>query len=510
MKRAIQVAVVFALYFGSAWLGLRFDPVSGAATPVWPPAGVSLAAVFLLGPRAGIGIALGALCANLVAGSPSLASAGIALGNTLEAFAGAWLLKRTRFQPAMARMRDVVALIAVSMASTMVSATVGVFSLRLAGVAGDFGYAWRVWWLGDVIGDILVAPLLLTWSAVAIAKQSRRGVIEGVVIALLQVALALIIFRGWPGAVPLTSSSYAVFPVLIWSALRLGPAGTTAAMMLTAVVAVWGTATGHGPFAHGDRVHSLMALQLFMGVVAITNLLLSAALEERRQAVARREELFDVVAHDLRNPLAAILMNSTQLMRTLPPADRGTRRQKYLEFIHSAAERMSHLLAALVQSKSIEAGQFQVAPVVQPIAPVVDKAVEMMEPVAAQKGIKLVRQGELGQRTWALDAERMQQVFSNLIGNAIKFTPDDGVVTVVLDASAKALRVSVSDTGPGVPSHQIAHIFDRYRKGDDKVREGTGLGLYIAKGIVEAHGGKIWVESPAGKGATFTFTLPCR
>jgi signal transduction histidine kinase len=510
MKRAIQVAVVFALYFGSAWLGLRFDPVSGAATPVWPPVGVALAAVFLLGPRAGIGIVLGALCANLVAGSPPLAASGIAIGNTLEAFAGAWMLKRIHFQPSMARMRDVVALIAVSTASTVISASVGVASLRLAGVAGDFAYAWRVWWLGDVIGDILVAPLLFTWSTLERSKQSRRNFVEGVGIALLQAALALIIFRGWPGAVPLTSSSYAVFPMLIWSALRLGPIGTTAAMLLTAAVAVWGTATGHGPFAHGDRVHGLMALQLFMGVVAITNLLLSAALEERRQAVGRREELFDVVAHDLRNPLSAILMNSTQLLRTLPPAERGTRRHKYLEFIFSAAERMNHLLAALVQSKSIEAGQFQVAPVDQPIAPLVDKAVEMMEPVAAQKGIKLVRQGELGERTHALDAERMQQVFSNLIGNAIKFTPDNGTVTLVLDAGPKGLRVSVSDTGPGVPTHQIAHIFDRYRKGDDKVREGTGLGLYIAKGIVEAHGGKIWVDSTPGKGATFTFTLPCR
>ncbi len=510
LRTALQLLAVFALYFGSAWVGLRFDPVTGAATPVWPPSGVAMAAMFLLGRRAAIPIALAAFAVNLMQGTPALATAGIALGNTLEAVAAAWLLRRFQFRPAIDRMRDVLALVVVSLISTTVSASVGVLSLRVAGVAGDLALAWRVWWLGDVIGDLLVAPLLFTWSAIALKSLTRRRVLEGAAIGVAQGALAFIVFHGWAGAVPL-SSSYAVFPVLIWSTVRLGPAGTTAAMLLTAVIAVWGTATGHGPFAQADRIHSLVALQLFMGVVALTNMQLSAALEERRIAVERREELFDVVAHDLRNPLSAILMNSTHLLRTVTPAERGSRRHKYLEFVFSAAERMNHLINALVQSSSIEGGHLVVTPTDQPIGPLIDKAMDLIAPLAAGKGIKLVKQGELAGRSLPLDAERILQVFSNLLGNAIKFTPDDGTITVAAEWTGKGARISVTDTGPGIPAEQMPHIFDRYWKGDSaKTREGTGLGLYIAKGIVEAHGGRLTADNKPGAGACFTFTIPSR
>src|SRR5687767_5024513 len=173
--------VLAIAYVGAAKLGLALDAVSGFATLVWPPTGIALAALLLFGFRLWPGVALGAFVANLWAGAPVGVACGIAIGNTLEASIGAYALRRLDFKPALASLRDVIALIgAAALASTLVSATIGSTSLLLGGLirTDDYWITWRSWWLGDVMGALVVAPLLLTWRRAPRAPLQRKRVVE--------------------------------------------------------------------------------------------------------------------------------------------------------------------------------------------------------------------------------------------------------------------------------------------------------------------------------------------
>src|SRR3954465_5363035 len=161
-KAAIACAVLFVAYFVTARLGLLLGAVAGFATLVWPPTGISLAALYFFGLRLWPGVLIGALCVNLAVGAPAPVALAIASGNTLEAIAGAWLLRRAGFEPKLDRIADVVWLIlAAGIGSTAVSAVIGASSLRLGGIVSSdgFGHALRAWWIGDMLGDLEVAPL---------------------------------------------------------------------------------------------------------------------------------------------------------------------------------------------------------------------------------------------------------------------------------------------------------------------------------------------------------------
>jgi two-component sensor histidine kinase len=193
----MHVALLVALYVGTAKLGLSLHAVGGFATAVWPPTGLALVALVLGGSRLWPGIALGAYLVNVWAGAPLLVAAGMALGNTFEALLGAAFLRHVvRFRPALDRLRDVAGLVGAALLSTLVSATVGVTSGWLGGVIATDVYdeAWRTWWLGDMNGDLVVAALLLTWSTRPKTIVSSRLLLEGAGLLLTVVTLGLLVF----------------------------------------------------------------------------------------------------------------------------------------------------------------------------------------------------------------------------------------------------------------------------------------------------------------------------
>ncbi|HEV8324932.1 MAG TPA: PAS domain-containing sensor histidine kinase [Myxococcota bacterium] len=227
-----------------------------------------------------------------------------------------------------------------------------------------------------------------------------------------------------------------------------------------------------------------------------------------RDALRDREELLAIVSHDLKNPLGAVLMSAGVMLRWSAGAEDG-RLRRHAELIQAMAQRMDWLVGSLLDAASLEAGHFSID--YEPHAPaaLVEEAVDALQPLAAEKSLRLERLVDPALPAELLcDRRRLFQVFSNLIGNAIKFTPAGGRITVRAEAQRGEVRFSVSDTGPGIPTEQLPHLFDRFWQGNPTGREGTGLGLYIAKGIVEAHGGRIWVDSQPGEGGTFTFALP--
>ena len=230
---------------------------------------------------------------------------------------------------------------------------------------------------------------------------------------------------------------------------------------------------------------------------------------EAHEALRAREDLLAIVSHDLRNPLGVVLASTALLLKSNLPPDKQERARRQVEAIQRAGNRMNRLIRDLLDFASIQAGRLSVSKHPQDVAAMVNEVLEVTEPLAATKSHRLVADvaPELAVRC---DHDRVIQLFSNLVGNAVKFTPDGGTITVRAAPEGGILRFSVTDTGPGISADELPHVFDRYYQAQRRNRDGIGLGLSIARGIVEAHGGRIWAESEEGKGSTFSFTLAPR
>jgi light-regulated signal transduction histidine kinase (bacteriophytochrome) len=234
---------------------------------------------------------------------------------------------------------------------------------------------------------------------------------------------------------------------------------------------------------------------------------LERQLVSEQRAVQARDDLIAVVSHDLRSPLSAILMLSDVLTSQQPPAGAATSPLLHdvPARIRSSATHMKALIDDLLDLARIEANRFVLRPRSVESGVMIEEALLAVAPLAAAKRITLASQA-IDSTTLEADPEQIFRVLSNLLGNAIKFTPEGGTVTVQAERRRDELMTTVSDTGPGIPADNLPHLFERYWQARPARQVGAGLGLYIAKGIVEAHGGRIWAESPAG--AKLIFTLP--
>ncbi|MCU1230677.1 MAG: sensor histidine kinase [Acidobacteria bacterium] len=226
---------------------------------------------------------------------------------------------------------------------------------------------------------------------------------------------------------------------------------------------------------------------------------------ESQQAVRAREEVLAIVSHDLRNPLNAITLAASLLRGSsdIPDEDR-----EQLEIISLSANRMSRLIQDLLDVTRLEGGKkLPIEPARVDVEPLLHEAHELFKVQAAASGIKLEHEAENVPPVRA-DLHRVMQVFSNLIGNAMKFTPAGGTITIRARATNGDVLFTVSDTGSGIPHEHLGDIFNPYWQAKRTERLGAGLGLSITKGIVEAHGGRIDVDSTPNVGTTFSFTLP--
>lgn len=226
---------------------------------------------------------------------------------------------------------------------------------------------------------------------------------------------------------------------------------------------------------------------------------------QAQRAVEIRDEVLAVVSHDLKNPLEAIYLSSAMLLRDAE----SPRARRYAETIQRSAGRMDRLIRALLDLSALEAGQLRVEVRPERLESVVEEALALLAPLAVERGVALAAEGGPLAEPVPCDRERILQVLSNLVGNALQFTPRGGHVKVVTELAPGEARVRVEDDGPGIAPEVLPHVFDRFWKGDAS-RRGSGLGLSIARGLVEAHGGRLEARSAPGAGSTFTFTLPRR
>ncbi|OLB19748.1 MAG: hypothetical protein AUI12_17415 [Acidobacteria bacterium 13_2_20CM_2_57_6] len=278
-----------AVYFAAGKLGLKLAFVNASASAVWPCTGIALAAFLLLGYRVWPAILAGAFLVNLTTAGSVVTSLAIAVGNTLEGLIGCYLV--TRFaagKQAFQRAQDIFKFATfAAVLSPVVGATAGVTSLALAGFASwtNYGSIWSTWWLGDAVGAVVVTPLVLLWWENPRVHWSRRQIAELVLLFLGLFFTGWIVFGGhFEFSVKNYPLEYVCIPFLVWAAFRFGRRKAITATCALAAIATWGTAHGFGPFARDSQNTSLLLLQSFIGVMAVTSMALAAEFTEHKRA----------------------------------------------------------------------------------------------------------------------------------------------------------------------------------------------------------------------------------
>ena len=512
-----------------ARLGLLIDAIAGFATLVWPPTGIALAALVCFGYRLWPAIFIGAFVVNLWTGAPALVALGIAVGNTLEAVVGAYALRRIRgFRPSLDRLQDVLGVIVLAaVLSTTISAPIGVASLSLAHMVSpsQSWVAWRAWWLGDLIGDLVVAPLLLVWITSGRRPVPANQIIEGAALLTALVCANTLIFGGFGvrGTTAL-EQAYLVFPLLVWAALRFEQRGATLAAFVTAVIAVWGTVVGHGPFVRTAISESLFALQTFIGVGTATFLVLGASIAERRRAEERlrraheaaaeanrvKSDFLGVMSHELRTPLNAI-SGYVDLLSTGLAGPMTDKQEEFLTRIQTNQRHLLSLIEDVLGFAKVEAGRLtiEIGPV--PVCEAIAALEPMVGPDLRRKRLTFTSEPADPSLVARADPEKLRQILLNLVTNAVKFTADGGRITVAADRADGAVRIRISDTGIGIPPEQLPQIFDPFfqvDRGTTRRYPGIGLGLAIARDLARAMGGDVKLESTQGEGSTALLLLP--
>lgn len=547
LRLSVMLCGLAVIYVLAGKLGLTLAVFHPSATPVWPPTGISLAAFLLLGFGVWPAIFLGAFVVNLTTAGSVATSLSIATGNTLEGLLGAFLVNQfANGRNVFAHQRDTFAFVLLAaLLSTTVSATFGVTTLTLGGYADWERYSeiWITWWLGDAAGALIVTPAIVLWVLDHAVNWSRSRWLEISVSISLLCLVALVVFQsGLAMTGPNYPLGFLTLSILIWVAVRLGPRETATAVLLCVGIAIWGTLRGSGPFARGSANETLLLLQAFMAVIAVTALALAVGVSERRRAeqaldqlnqtlerriqdrtsilqatVEQLQELdrlksafVGIVSHELRTPLTPIKTLVENLLDGVG-GSLSEQQHHYLSRIQANADRLTRMLNELLDLSKIEAGKTELRPTVLSIQELIADVLDVLQPLAQQKSITMEVTSLDGIPKVHADRDKLYEVLANLVDNAIKFTPSGGRIQIGTKVlNDRYIRVEVSDTGCGIPEEDLPKIFDKFYRVHSLLSNhaGAGLGLAIAKGLIELHGGTIGVESTSGKGSHFYFTVP--
>lgn len=506
--------VVFSiLYFLTAQLGLNIHAVNSFATLVWIPSGLALAVLFRFGLKYWPAVAAGALAANFANDAPFWVAAGISIGNTLEPVVGTILLKRVvKLQPAFDRKNDVLGLIFLAaLPSTLISATGGVSSLWFGSLIelSDYSMTWFAWWSGDAISILIITPLLLVWSIKPSAEITRRYIIEltALVSASLLVFLSIFAERIFELSAN-TPRSYLVFPVLIWAALRFGQRVTVSLLFLLSVVATISTALNVGPFSSNTPSDDLLNLQIFMAAAAATTMILAAAISEQKIYERKKDEFISVASHELKTPITSIKA-FTQTLQMLFERKGDRESSAHMGRMNRQIDRLNRLVTKLLDLTRIQEGRITLQKEKFNIGSLIR---EIADEIADTTSHKILISGDTRMNIVA-DRDRIGRVLTNLLTNAVNYSPKADKVLVKVTKKDNRLLVSIRDYGIGISKKDREHIFDRFyqagHKNSDYRGDGLGLGLFIAKAIIERHDGRIWIKSNK-LGSTFYFEVPLR
>jgi signal transduction histidine kinase/ActR/RegA family two-component response regulator len=515
------------IYFVAGKLGLSLASLNASASPVWPPAGIALAAILLLGYRVWPAIFIGAFLVNATTAGNIPTSICIATGNTLEALCAAVLVSGVADgTQAFDRAQGVFKFAIAVMFANIVSPTFGVTSLVLAGYADWANYSaiWTTWWLGDVTGDLIFAPLIILWGNRPRWRLTAKRYVEVAVLFVLLIVLGEIVFGGW---LPISARNYPIAficgPVVIWTAFRLSRRETATAIFILSAIAIWGTLRGFGPFVLESENHSLLILQTSTAVLAITAMALSAAMAERRQAEAAIEQqratveaanrtkdnFLAMLSHELRTPLTPVIAALDVLESAALDSEEA---KSSLAMIRRNVELESQLIDDLLDLTRIARHKMQMKFDELDAHVAIGNVAEICRVEADARKLRVHLNLRAGAHHIAADTAKFQQIVWNLLKNAIKFTPENGEITVSSsNPTPQLLVISVRDTGIGIEPDLMKRMFDPFEQGDPSFQHrfgGLGLGLAISKSLAQAHGGTLVATSDGPNlGSLFTLTL---
>jgi signal transduction histidine kinase len=518
-RELVELGLVALAYWLAARLSLNLALVHGQVTPIWPPTGIALVAILLFGRRAAVAIAVAAFAVNLPIGPSPLGAAIIAVGNTLAPLVSAELLKRAGFHLELDRLRDAVAITGLgALTGMLISATVGSSVLVLSGSvpAGNFWPTWAVWWAGDAMGVLLVAPFLLSFLPRASAPPlTLRQAAELGVLLLGTAVLTDLLFQN-----PLRLE-YLVLPLIALAAWRFRQRGAAPTALIASTVAIWSAVHGTGPFATENLFEKMVTLQAFNVSLALSSFVLSAFIESH----ARKEELsrlylseqlanqsktafLNMAAHELRTPIT-VLNGYLSMLADGSLGPEGGKR--VVEILSGKTRELRTMVEQLLEAARAETTPGPHAPSLVDLRDVVRQAVDRGRPRAELLNGEI--ELALGAREVPVEADPAQlaRVFDNLINNALTYTTRRPRLSISIATEGERAIVRFVDNGVGVPGSDWDRVFERFHRGNEpefRTVPGTGLGLYISRQLAEGHGGRLTIEqSELGVGTTFALTL---
>ncbi len=516
LSRAIVVTAVFWL---AAELGLRVATMANAVTLVWAPSGIALVAVLLWGRWMALAVVAASLIVSVQHGTGLGFGVFAAAANSLEALAGAFLLRRMAGgSVSLQTPREMFGLVVLAAGfSAMLSAILGTAGLlacemipRSAAAA-----AWSQWWLGDAMGVLLVAPPLLSWNTrPRFSFRSYRMLEAGTLAVGLGLATFWIFGREFEAGV--YPPVFSMAPFLLWGAYRFQVTGAAAVNLLIAGVAVAFTLQGRGPFAGASAELSMRALWALIAMGGTTSLVLGALVAARdrveaelrsnRAALWRSERLASLgtfaggLAHEINNPLGTIRL-AAEAARDAPGDPDLV--SKAVKGIIDDTNRASSIVQRVLQFARRERSERSS----QDLNEWVRQAFDQNRAYLRTCGVEGVLELAVGELRVCCDPIEIGQVVTNLIRNAAEACDGKGRVLVCTRAGADRAILCVIDNGHGMDSEQVSHAFDPFYT--TRLNEGgTGLGASISLGIVESHGGTIEMESGRERGTIATVELP--
>ncbi|MBW4587046.1 MASE1 domain-containing protein [Aetokthonos hydrillicola Thurmond2011] len=513
--------------------------------PIWPTTGIYLGTILVFGYRIWLPILLSELIANFLIFYPNnfISSIFISLIDLSDPLMMAVLINRfIGRRNLLERAQDVFKFVVLIVPYPLISSTVAIGILCLSGSTpwAEYGNVWRAWLTAVLAGTLIVTPVVLAWLLKP--KQEPRFQKQQIIeFALLLFALIVVSRIAFWGGFPV---EYMMIPLLLWSAFRFGQRETTLLVIIISAIAVFGTARGFGSFAKESVYESLLLLQSFICVVALTTFVLSAVLNENRKARVKlkqakdeleqrveertaelkaakiladsasqaKSEFLANMSHELRTPLNGILGYAQILQRSQTLTQKE---HKGIDIIYQCASHLLTLINDILDLSKIEAGKMELHPQDFPFPNFLQGVVEICRIRSQQKGIDFIYQpSQQIPRNIHADEKRLRQVLINLLGNAIKFTERGGVtfkVDVVGDRQQNLPRVrfEIADTGIGMTPQQLEKIFRPFEQvgSVEQQVEGTGLGLSISQKVVTLMNSTISVESQYNKGSVFWFEV---